>query len=186
MITLTPRTLGWSTMAEDSIPGGSLNLSPRMAESVPELNLEEQDTDLKRRLNNIGGSLKYFAILCSIIILATSVIITIINKAAVGDAYAADEFVDRLLNCVIVSLIMLIVAVPEGLDMTMDVSLAYSVLQMSNDDNVLVRDLESVEKVGQITDLVLGKTGTMTTEEMEVHSFFAQGDYKLNSRLNTF
>lgn len=57
---------------------------------------------------------------------------------------------------------------------------------MSNDDNVLVRDLESVEKVGQITDLILGKTGTMTTEEMEVHSFYAQGDSRLNSRKNTF
>jgi len=44
---------------------------------------------------------------------------------------------------------------------------------MSDDDNVLVRDLDSVEVVGQITDLVLGKTGTMTTEDMEVHSFFA-------------
>ena len=150
------------------------------------LNLEEQDTELKRRLSNIGGSLKYFALLCSIIILATAIIVTIINKAAVGAAYGGSEFVDRIVNCFIVALIMLIVAVPEGLDMTMDVSLAYSVLQMSKDDNVLVRDLESVEKVGQITDLVLGKTGTMTTEEMEVHSFFAQDDFKLNSRLNTF
>ena len=47
MITLTPRTLGWSRMAEDSVPGGSLNLSPRMAESVPELNLEEQEATNK-------------------------------------------------------------------------------------------------------------------------------------------
>lgn len=149
------------------------------------LNLEEQNTELKRRLGNIGGSLKFFAILASIIILGTSLIIVFINKAAAEDL-AGSEFVDRLVNCFIVALIMLIVAVPEGLDMTMDVSLAYSVLQMSAEDNVLVRDLESVEKVGQITDLVLGKTGTMTTEEMEVHSFFAQGDFKLNSRLNTF
>ena len=53
MITLTPRTLGWSTMAEDSIPGGSLNLSPRMAESVPELNLEEQEAT-KKFLENVN------------------------------------------------------------------------------------------------------------------------------------
>lgn len=56
---------------------------------------------------------------------------------------------------------------------------------MSDDDNVLVRDLDSVEVVGQITDLVLGKTGTMTTEDMEVHSFFAQNLRVLNTRKNT-
>jgi len=91
-----------------------------------------------------------------------------------------------MINCVIVALILLIVAIPEGLPMTVTVSLAYSVLQMSEDDNLLVRDVDSVERVGQITDLVLGKTGTMTTEEMTVHSFFAQNHKVLNSRPNTF
>jgi len=43
---------------------------------------------------------------------------------------------------------MLIVAIPEGLPMTVTVSLAYSVLQMSKDDGVIVRDISSVEKVG--------------------------------------
>lgn len=60
----------------------------------------------------------------------------------------ADEFIDRLVNCVIIALIMLIVAIPEGLPMTVTVSLAYSVLQMSKDDGVIVRDIGSVEKVG--------------------------------------
>lgn len=60
----------------------------------------------------------------------------------------ADEFIDRLVNCVIIALIMLIVAIPEGLPMTVTVSLAYSVLQMSKDDGVIVRDISSVEKVG--------------------------------------
>jgi len=51
---------------------------------------------------------------------------------------------------------------------------------------VLVRDLSSVEEVGQITDLCLGKTGTMTTEEMEVVSFYAQNHFVKNNRKNTF
>lgn len=80
---------------------------------------------------------------------------------------------------------MLVVAIPEGLPMTVAVSLAHSVLQMSKCDNVLVRDLTSVEQVGQINDLCLGKTGTMTTEEMTVVSLYAQNMYVLNSRKNT-
>ena len=56
---------------------------------------------------------------------------------------------------------------------------------MKKFDNILVRDLASVEKVGLITDLCLGKTGTMTTEEMEVHNFYTQNIYVLNGRKNT-
>jgi Ca2+-transporting ATPase len=104
----------------------------------------------------------------------------------VDDNLTGGAFTDRMVNCIIVALILLIVAIPEGLPMTVSISLAFSVLQMSNDDNLLVRDVDSVEKVGQITDLVLGKTGTMTTEEMTVHSFFAQNHRVLNSRPNTF
>ena len=132
----------------------------------------DHETELTRRLDNIGGTLKFIGLITSLIILGTSVIIVIINKAAVEDL-GAGEFIDRPIQCFIVAIIMLVVAIPEGLPMTVAISLAYSVLQMSEDDNVLVRDIESIEKVGQITDLVLGKTGTMTTEDMEVHSFFA-------------
>ena len=82
--------------------------------------------------------------------------------------------------------IMLIVSVPEGLPMTVAVSLAYSVLLMKDYDNILVRDLESVEQVGLIQELCLGKTGTMTTEEMEVVNFYTQDIFVLNSRKNTF
>jgi len=145
----------------------------------------EKDTELSRRLENIGGSLKFLGLITSIIILGTGLIVLFIHKG-VDESLEADDFVDRLVAVIIVSLIMLIVAIPEGLPMTVAVSLASSVLQMSDDDNLLVRDVDSVEQVGQITDLVLGKTGTMTTEEMTVHSFFAQNHKVLNSRRNTF
>lgn len=89
--------------------------------------VREHDTELTQRLDNIGGSLKFIGLITSVIILATSIIIVIINKAAVEDL-GADEFIDRFINCFIVALIMLIVAIPEGLPMTVAVSLAYSVL----------------------------------------------------------
>lgn len=80
---------------------------------------------------------------------------------------------------------MLIVAVPEGLPMTVLLSLAHSVLLMNKYDNILVRDINSVEQVGLITDLCLGKTGTMTTEQMEVVNFYTQNIFVKNSRKNT-
>jgi len=145
----------------------------------------EQVTELSKKLDNIGGSLRFVGLLSAIAILATGLIVLFIQKGVDQDL-KGDVFTTKLINCFIIALLILIVAIPEGLPMTVAISLAYSVLQMSEDDNVLVRDLNSVETVGQITDLCLGKTGTMTTEEMEVVSFFAQDHYVLNSRKNTF
>ena len=56
---------------------------------------------------------------------------------------------------------------------------------MDDSDHVLVRDLESVEQVGLVNEMVLGKTGTMTTEDMKVLRFFAQNTTRLNSRKDT-
>ena len=92
---------------------------------------------------------------------------------------------DKLVANITISIIMLIVAVPEGLPMTVLLSLAHSVLLMNKHDDILVRDVNSVEQVGLITDLCLGKTGTMTTEKMEVVNFYTQNIFVKNSRKNT-
>ena len=131
----------------------------------------EPDSMLSDKLENIGGSLKFFGLLGCIAVLVSSIIVLIffgsINKESDGKI-----FMKKLTDNIAISVIMLVVAIPEGLPMTVSISLAYSVLQMKKFDNILVRDLASVEKVGLITDLCLGKTGTMTTEEMEVHNFY--------------
>lgn len=85
-------------------------------------------------------------------------------QTGVNDNLKGDVFTKKLVDNIVIALIMLVVAIPEGLPMTVAVSLAHSVLQMSKIDHVLVRDLTAVEEVGQINDLCLGKTGTMTTE----------------------
>lgn len=90
-----------------------------------------------------------------------------------------------MVDCFVIALIMLIVSVPEGLPLTTQISLAHCVLQMSEHDNVLVRDLDSVEEAGLLSDICMGKTGTMTTEEMEVDSFYTQKLSVQNSRKNT-
>lgn len=57
------------------------------------------------------------------------------------------------------AVIVLVVFIPEGLPMTIDVSIGYSTIRMFERNNVLVRDVHSIEKSGQITDFVVGQTG---------------------------
>ena len=148
------------------------------------VDLSGKETELTRKLDNIGGSLKFIGLISSLIILVTSIIV-LFFQTGLDDAVGGKIFTKKLVDNITIALIMLIVAVPEGLPLTVEISIAHSVLQMSKYDNVLVRDLESVQHVGLLTDLCLGKTGTMTTEEMEVVNFYAQNIFVLNSRKNT-
>lgn len=145
----------------------------------------DQETELTSKLENIGGTLRFFGLISSIVILGTSLVVIFIQKG-VSSEFSGKEFTKKLVDNIIIALVMLIVSVPEGLSMTVSVSLAYSVLLMKDHDNILVRDLEAVEQVGLIQELCLGKTGTMTTEEMEVVNFYTQDIFVLNSRKNTF
>lgn len=107
----------------------------------------EKETELTHRLDNIGGSLKFVGLIGAIVILATSMTVLFI-QTGVDDAVGGKIFTKKLVDNIVIALIMLIVAIPEGLPMTVAVSLAHSVLQMSKIDHVLVRDLTAVEEVG--------------------------------------
>lgn len=118
------------------------------------------------------------------IIFVISTIILIIQTGVdsnVGGAIFAKKFVENL----ILAFIIILVAIPEGLPMTVGISLAYSVDNMFNKEKILIRQLDSIEKMGEVTEFVLGKTGTLTTEEMTVTNFYAQGFTIKNNRKDT-
>jgi Ca2+-transporting ATPase len=139
---------------------------------------------LTRKLRNISKSLKFVAIISALVILATSLLVLFL-QTGVNDQVGGKVFTKKLVDCFVIATIILIVSIPEGIPTTVAVSLAHSVLLMSSYDNVLVRDLEAVETAGLLDDICLGKTGTMTTEDMSVVSFYTQGAFVLNSRKNT-
>lgn len=83
-------------------------------------------------------------------------------------------FVKKLVESMTLALIVIIVSIPEGLPMAVSIGLSKSVLVMYEEDKILVRDLAAPEKMGEITEILAGKTGTMTTEEMQVTAVYAQ------------
>ena len=106
--------------------------------------VSQDKTELTNKLDNIGGSLKFIGLISSFIILGVSISVLLIQTTA-DDEVGGTIFMDKLVANIVISLIMLIVAVPEGLPMTVLLSLAYSVLLMHKHDNILVRDINSVE-----------------------------------------
>ena len=57
--------------------------------------------------------------------------------------------------------VLWIMSIPEGLPVTIGISLAFSVMKMY-DDKLLVRKLDAPEKLGTVQEVICSKTGTIT------------------------
>ena len=78
-------------------------------------------------------------------------------------------------NALVLSITIVVVAVPEGLPLAVTLSLAYSVNQMRKENN-LVRRLEAAETMGGANEILTDKTGTLTENKMTVVQYFAEGE----------
>jgi len=72
-----------------------------------------------------------------------------------------------LLQFFMIAVTIIVVAVPEGLAMSVTLSLAYSMRKMTATNN-LVRKMHACETIGAATVICSDKTGTLTMNEMRV------------------
>jgi Ca2+-transporting ATPase len=75
--------------------------------------------------------------------------------------------VARFLTYFMIAVTIIVVAVPEGLAMSVTLSLAYSMRKMTA-ANTLVRKMHACETIGAATVICSDKTGTLTMNEMRV------------------
>lgn len=75
---------------------------------------------------------------------------------------------EKFLGYFMIAVTLIVVAVPEGLAMSVTLSLAYSMRKMMATNN-LVRRMHACETIGAATVICTDKTGTITTNRMRVH-----------------
>jgi P-type E1-E2 ATPase len=79
--------------------------------------------------------------------------------------------INLLVNYLILSITVIVVAVPEGLPLAVTISLAYSVMKMKKENN-LVRRLDASETMGGANEICTDKTGTLTKNQMTVQQIY--------------
>ena len=128
-------------------------------ESDEETPLNLQLQKLSKLIGRVGISLAVvtFAALC-------------IKGVFFEELLSADwlTIASEILRYFMVAVTLIVVAVPEGLPMSVTLSLAVNMRRMLKTNN-LVRKMHASETMGAITVICTDKTGTLTRNEMRVH-----------------
>ena len=91
-----------------------------------------------------------------------------------GGDMSTMDVVSSMLHNFMIAVTLIVVSVPEGLPMSVTLSLALSMNRMLKANN-LVRKMHACETMGAATVICTDKTGTLTQNKMQVHesNFFA-------------
>ena len=90
-------------------------------------------------------------------------------KVFIGcEAMGTMDIVSALLHNFMIAVTLIVVSVPEGLPMSVTLSLALSMNRMLKTNN-LVRKMHACETMGAATVICTDKTGTLTQNRMQVH-----------------
>ena len=128
---------------------------------------EEQDvqTPLNSQLNQLAQWITYASyIIASLIVIGRMTVFFLTNDAG---SYAFIDVFRVALNSLMIAVTLIVVAVPEGLPMSVTISLALSMRKMLKEKN-LVRKLHACETLGAATVICTDKTGTLTKNKMSV------------------
>lgn len=124
-----------------------------------------EETPLQVRLNGAAtfiGKVGLAVASLVFIVLFLRYFITVYNQASRPVRVVSD-----MANIFSISVVIVVIAVPEGLPLAVTLALAYSMRKMMADKS-LVRHLAACETMGSATTICCDKTGTLTLNQMTV------------------
>lgn len=137
---------------------------------------EERDSPLKVKLSNLAGSISKFGYIGGIAIAVALLFQRIFvhngfDMVAIT-AYCSNymALLNDVVEAVILAVIIIVMAVPEGLPLMIAIVSAQNMGKMLK-DNVLVRKIAGIETAGSLNILFSDKTGTITKGQLEAVIF---------------
>ena len=125
----------------------------------------EEQTPLDRQLTRLSKLIGRVGILLSVLIFCVMLL-----KAVFAGGLLEQDWLtisQKVLNIFMISVAIIVMAVPEGLPMSITLSLAMSMRRMLKTNN-LVRKMHACETMGAVTVICTDKTGTLTQNRMHV------------------
>lgn len=126
------------------------------------LHIEDESTPLQQKLEVIANQIGYIGFGVAIVTFIAMTSRLVLNIIWSTDLYfLSPATFDSIIQFFIIGITVIVVAVPEGLPLAVTMSLAFSVMKMKKENN-LVRKLHASETMGGADQICTDKTGTLT------------------------
>ncbi len=145
---------------------------------------QDRDTPLKVKLTKLAGDISRFGYIGGIAIaIAYLAHCLITTQVPINEYVLSIDILKDLLHAVMFAVIIIVMAVPEGLPLMIAIVSALNMGKMLK-DNVLIRKVAGIETAGSLNILFSDKTGTITKGKLEVTTFVTGNGTELNSFSN--
>lgn len=131
------------------------------------LRTDAENTPLQLKLNVLAELIAKIGSIAGIILFSTLMIRFIVQLATGSPVRTADQNGMAFVQILIISVTLVVVAVPEGLPLAVTLALAFATKRMTK-ENLLVRVLGSCETMANSSVICTDKTGTLTRNVMSV------------------
>lgn len=141
----------------------------KVARQATEQSQEQTPLNLQlTKLANLIGKVGFTIATLTFVIFTAKDLYAYLSVTAVTDWHQWLEIARIVLKYFMMAVTLIVVAVPEGLPMSVTLSLALNMRRMLSTNN-LVRKMHACETMGAITVICTDKTGTLTQNLMQVY-----------------
>jgi len=141
----------------------------KVARQSTEENLEPTPLNIQlTKLANLIGKIGFTVAGLAFLIFFVKDVLLYFDFGALNGWHEWLPVFERTLKYFMMAVTLIVVAVPEGLPMSVTLSLALNMRRMLSTNN-LVRKMHACETMGAITVICTDKTGTLTQNLMQVH-----------------
>lgn len=141
----------------------------KVARQATEQSQEQTPLNLQlTKLANLIGKVGFTIAALTFVIFTAKDLYVHLNNTTITDWHQWLEIARIVLKYFMMAVTLIVVAVPEGLPMSVTLSLALNMRRMLKTNN-LVRKMHACETMGAITVICTDKTGTLTQNLMQVY-----------------
>ena len=126
------------------------------------------ETPLNKQLDQLAHWITVASYIIAGLIVVGRMLFFFLKGGAADSSFL--DIAEFALKSLMLAVTLIVVAVPEGLPMSVTISLALSMKKMLKQNN-LVRKLHACETMGAATVICTDKTGTLTKNKMQVREF---------------
>ncbi len=150
----------------------------KVARQATEQSQEQTPLNLQlTKLANLIGKVGFTIATLTFVIFTAKDLYVHLNNTTITDWHQWLEIARIVLKYFMMAVTLIVVAVPEGLPMSVTLSLALNMRRMLKTNN-LVRKMHACETMGAITVICTDKTGTLTQNLMQVYDAKLDGSQK--------